>query len=188
MAARMDAARYGRIWELAIRGARTARHRRPARPSTTEDLAGVTIRALRAHARRGALRRPRRADHGEGRGRRPAQPRARRGRLRAASLPPGRRPPRQAACGSRSRSWRSARSSSATSGLADVFTRRDIRAPGPLDVEIGGKRGRRRPRRASTMAGCGSQAPTTPGPADVTFVASATAPQRLICFAAEARQ
>jgi hypothetical protein len=31
-------------------------------------------------------------------------------------------------------------------------------------------------------------APTTPGTADVTFIASADAPQRLICFMAEARR
>ena len=72
-------------------------------------------------------------------------------------------------------------------GLADVFTRRDIRAPGKLAVEIGGKQV------ASVSAGVDDgwvrfSAPTTPGPADVTFIASATANQRLICFAAETRQ
>jgi len=72
-------------------------------------------------------------------------------------------------------------------GLADVFTRRDIRAPGTLAVEIAG-----RPV-ASTTVGVDDgwvrfEATTTPGPADVTFIASATAAQRLICFAAEARQ
>lgn len=72
-------------------------------------------------------------------------------------------------------------------GLADVFTRRDIRAPGSLSVEIGGTQV------AAVSAGVDDgwvkfAAPTTPGPADVTFVASATAQQRLICFMAEARK
>jgi hypothetical protein len=71
-------------------------------------------------------------------------------------------------------------------GLADVFTRRDIRAPGSLAVEIGGKQV------AQLTPGVDDgwvrfEATTTPGPTDVTFIASATAPQRLICFAAEAR-
>jgi hypothetical protein len=72
-------------------------------------------------------------------------------------------------------------------GLADVFTRRDIRAPGSLAVEIAGTQV------AAVHPGVDDgwvrfEAATTPGPADVTFVASADAPQRLICFAAEARQ
>ena len=72
-------------------------------------------------------------------------------------------------------------------GLADVFTRRNIRAPGSLTVEIGGRQV------ASVKPGVDDgwvrfEAATTPGDADVTFTASADAPQRLICFAAEARQ
>jgi hypothetical protein len=72
-------------------------------------------------------------------------------------------------------------------GLADVFTRRDIRAPGELAVEIDGVRV------ADVHAGVDDgwvrfEAPTVAGPHDVVFTASATAPQRLICFAAEARQ
>ena len=72
-------------------------------------------------------------------------------------------------------------------GLADVFTRRDIRAPGELAVEIAGKPV------ASLRLGVDDgwvrfEAPTTPGVGDVTFVASADAPQRQICFAAEARR
>ena len=72
-------------------------------------------------------------------------------------------------------------------GLADVFTRRDIRAPGTLAVEIGG--------RVVAQVSPGVDdgwvrfaAPTTPGAADVTFVASADAPARQLCFAAEARR
>jgi hypothetical protein len=72
-------------------------------------------------------------------------------------------------------------------GLADVFTRRDVRAPGHLDVEIGGTVV------ASVSPGVDDgwvrfAARTTPGAADVTFVASADAPTRQLCFAAETRR
>jgi hypothetical protein len=72
-------------------------------------------------------------------------------------------------------------------GLADVFTRRDIRAPATLAVEIDGRVV------ASVTPGIDDgwvrfQVATTPGTADVTFVASADAPSRLLCFAAEARR
>ncbi|HEY5928283.1 MAG TPA: hypothetical protein VIV11_41630, partial [Kofleriaceae bacterium] len=72
-------------------------------------------------------------------------------------------------------------------GLADVFTRRSPRGPGTLAVEIGGQVV------AQVAPGVDDgwvrfAAPTTPGPADVTFIASATDPNRLICFAAEARR
>jgi len=68
-----------------------------------------------------------------------------------------------------------------------VFTRRDIRAPGRLAVELAGKT------IATVTPGVDDglvrfEAPTTPGAADVTFVVSADAPQRQICFAAEARR
>ncbi|MDX2089088.1 MAG: hypothetical protein SFX73_14620 [Kofleriaceae bacterium] len=71
-------------------------------------------------------------------------------------------------------------------GIADVFTRRDVRVPATLAVEIGGKQV------ASVIAGVEDgwvrfAAPTTPGPADVTFVVGAKAPMRQVCFAAEAR-
>jgi hypothetical protein len=72
-------------------------------------------------------------------------------------------------------------------GLADVFTRREIRAPGSLAVEIGGKQ--LAIENAGVDDGWVKQTiPTTPGPADVTFIVSATAKQRLICFMAEAHQ
>jgi hypothetical protein len=68
-----------------------------------------------------------------------------------------------------------------------VFTRRDVRSPGQLDVEIAGKVV------ASAIAGVDDgwvrfAAPTAPGPADVVFVARASDAGRRICFAAEARQ
>ncbi|MFT3693008.1 MAG: hypothetical protein QM831_07695 [Kofleriaceae bacterium] len=71
-------------------------------------------------------------------------------------------------------------------GLADIFKRRDIRTPGTLEVHVGN---------ATTTATAGVddgwvrfEVPTTPGTSDVTFIASATQPDRLICFTAEARQ
>ena len=72
-------------------------------------------------------------------------------------------------------------------GIADVFTRRDVRDPATLSVEVGGKVV------ASATAGVDDgwvrfAAPTTPGPADVTFVVGSAAANRLVCFAAEARR
>jgi hypothetical protein len=75
-------------------------------------------------------------------------------------------------------------------GLADVFKRRDVRDPGELAGEIDGAA------LARTRFGVDSgwvrfATPTTPGPHDVTFVATAVGPKardRLICFAAEARR
>lgn len=72
-------------------------------------------------------------------------------------------------------------------GLADVFTRRDIRSPGTLELSIGGKSVAKR------VVGVDDgwvrfAAPTTPGPAEVVFALSARDPRRLICFAAEARE
>lgn len=70
-------------------------------------------------------------------------------------------------------------------GLADVFTRRDIRAPATLDVEVGGKVV------ASISPGVDDGwvrfAAPVPG-GDVTFVARAGAHNRLLCFAAEVRR
>ena len=69
-------------------------------------------------------------------------------------------------------------------GLADVFTRRDIRVPATLEVEVAGKT------LTSKSLGVddGWVRFETPVPAgEVTFVAKATTPQRLVCFAAEVR-
>jgi hypothetical protein len=72
-------------------------------------------------------------------------------------------------------------------GLADVFTRRDIRAPGKLEVQLAG-----RPL-ASATPGVDDgwvrfEAATSPGTGELTFVISADAPSRLVCFAAETRE
>jgi hypothetical protein len=76
-------------------------------------------------------------------------------------------------------------------GLADVFTRRDERAPIDFIVQVGGNEV------ARTTAGVNSgwvhwRAPTTPGTADISIVTRAVrgakARDRLVCFAAEARR
>ena len=72
-------------------------------------------------------------------------------------------------------------------GLADVFTRRDIRAPGRLTVAIGDKE------IAAASPGVDDgwvrfAAPTTPGPADVVVTLSAAAPLRNLCFSITARR
>ncbi len=75
-------------------------------------------------------------------------------------------------------------------GLADVFTRRDVRAPARLDVRVDGAVV------ASTTVGVDDgwvrfEAATREGPAEVAFEATAigkNARERLVCFAAEARR
>jgi hypothetical protein len=71
-------------------------------------------------------------------------------------------------------------------GLADVFKRRNIRTPGTLEIRVGA---------ASRIVRFGVddgwvrfELPTTPGTGEVQFLASAISHERLICFAAEARQ
>jgi hypothetical protein len=176
MAARMDAARYGRIWELSIRGAH-APETAGLSPVFEQDTGGVTVRRFErapavvvsdalAVAQPGqvVLAEVGFAPH------RCIQVTPVPGRPVRVTLP--------MQLGTKLVGY---------AGLADVFTRRDIRAPGSLAVEIGGRQV------AAVKPGVDDgwvrfEAPTTPGPADVTFVASADAPQRLICFAAEARQ
>ncbi len=184
MAARMDGARYGRIWELSIRGAR-APETAGLTPVATKEIDGIVIRgfvrtpvtvvsdvrdalsSVRSDGARVSLElaevgfTPRRCVQVVPAPNRPA-------RITFPQLPLG-------------------TTLVGYVGLADVFTRRDVRAPGTLAVEINGKQV------AAVTAGVDDgwirfEAPTTPGPADVTFVASSTAPQRLICFAAEARR
>lgn len=71
-------------------------------------------------------------------------------------------------------------------GLADVFKRRNIRTPGTLEIRVGP---------ASRIVTFGVddgwvrfELPTTPGAGEVEFLASAISHERLICFAAEARE
>ena len=72
-------------------------------------------------------------------------------------------------------------------GLADVFTRRDIRAPGRLRVQVNGVE----VARATPGVDDGwvrFSAPTTPGPADVVVTLEADAWQRNLCFSLTARR
>ena len=183
-AARMDAARYPRIWEVAIRGARSADTEELA-PVAVEDVDEIAIRSYeRAPAVVVSDVRDRLAGAAQAGGHATLE-------LAEVGFAPHRciqivptpgHPARitfpKLELGSQLVGY---------VGLADVFTRRDIRAPGRLAVEIAGREV------ASVTAGVDDgwvrfAVPTQAGPADVAFIASADAPQRLICFAAEARQ
>jgi hypothetical protein len=75
-------------------------------------------------------------------------------------------------------------------GLADVFTRRDVREPGELEVRVAGQTVVRQ--RVGVDDGwLRFTAPTTPGLAEVTVVARAPSPRardRLLCFTLESRR
>lgn len=182
MAARMDGARYGRIWEVSIRGAR-APETAGLEPVSTAQVRGVAVRRferapvvvlddLLAHqpTSDGVQPRLELAEVG-------FSPH----RCFEVTPQPG-HPVRM--------TFSQIRLGTALVGyvgLADVFTRRDVRDPGTLTVEIAG-----RPvvavRSGVDDGWVRFEATTTPGVSDVVFVASAAAPQRQICFAAEARR
>lgn len=166
MAARMDDARYGRIWELSIRGAH-----RDAQPVFERDVDGVLVRRYErtpvkvlADVRDLLPARVVLAEVGFEPHRCiqvvPTSP------IRmTVALPAG--------------------TLVGYAGLADVFTRRDIRAPATLEVEVAGKIV------ASVSPGVddGWVRFETEVPAgEVTFIARAAAPNRLLCFAAEVRE
>lgn len=185
-AARMDAARFGRIWEVSIRGAHHA-DVAGLDPVAEESRGGVHVaRYERAPAVvLSDIRDKLGTVQSQGGGRGPTLELAEVGFAphRCLQIVPGARTPArmtfpQLALGSELVGY---------VGIADVFTRRDVRVPARLDVEIGGRVV------ASATAGVDDgwvrfSAPTTPGVADVTFIASADAPNRQICFAAEARR
>ncbi len=185
MAGRMDAARYGRIWELSARGARAPEtrglhpswqhafgelevrlfERTPAvvltdfvsafAPGMARGPAAVSLQEVGFQPHRCVLARPRPGGTVEVR-----YPAARLGAQLVGYV-----------------------------GLADVFTRRDDREPARLEVSVAGTTV------ADVIAGNDAgwvrfQAATTPGTAEVVFRASAgpNARNRLVCFAAEARQ
>ena len=184
-AARMDAARYGRIWEISIRDARSP-DTAGLTPIATQTIDGITIRAFSREPV--TVVSDIRQSYAKARvdtGMRPTL------ELAEVGFTPRRCLQVTPAPGKPARitfpELQLGTSLVGYVGLADVFTRRDIRAPGTLTVEINGKQV------ASRTFGVDDgwvrfEAPTTPGPADVSFIASATTPQRLICFAAEARQ
>jgi hypothetical protein len=185
MAGRMDAARYGRIWELSIRDAH-APETKGLNPVATEAVDGLTIRSFaRTPVPVVSDNRDQLATVRVDGGPRPSLELAEVGFAPHRCLqvtPAPNRPVRitfpQLALGATLVGY---------VGLADVFTRRDIRAPGSIAVEIGGRV------IATATAGVDDgwvrfEAATPSGPADVTFIVSAAAAQRLICFAAEARR
>ena len=185
-AARMDAARFGRIWEVSIRGAHHGDVAGLA-PIAEDDRGGVRVaRYERAPAVVISDLRDKLAGvQPSGGGRGPTLELAEVGFAphRCIQIVPQPNTPArlvfpQLALGSELVGY---------VGIADVFTRRDVRAPARLDVEIGGTVV------ASATAGVDDgwvrfSAPTTPGTADVTVIASSTAANRRICFAAEARR
>jgi hypothetical protein len=184
VAARMDAARYGRIWELSIRGAHAPDVAGLA-PVTAAEIEGVTIRGYERAPAIVVSDVASQLASAQSDGAHPTLELAEVGfaphRCVQVTPTPG-KPTRvtfhQLQLGTTLVGY---------AGLADVFTRRDIRAPGELAVEIAGKPV------ATVRLGVDDgwvrfEAPTTPGAGDVVFVASADAAQRQICFAAEARQ
>jgi hypothetical protein len=195
MAARMDADRYGRIWELGIRGAR-APETRGLRPVWHKSFGGVVVRRFErapaevvsdlvamAEAAPGNLR----TDGLFARGPQVVLAEVGFEPHRCVQFVPS--PGHDVtvtfpavALGSQL---------VGAVGLADVFTRRDERAPIELVVRVGGNEV------ARTRAGVNSgwvhwRAATTPGTADISIVARAVggakARDRLVCVAAEARQ
>jgi hypothetical protein len=135
VAARMDAARYGRIWELAIRGAHAPDVRGLA-PVAAEDHGGVAVRRYErapAVVVGDVLDRLATATSD---GPRPTLELTEVGfaphRCVQISPAPG-QPVRIAFPG-----LPLGRELVGYAGIADVFTRRDVRSPGRLDVEIGG--------------------------------------------------
>ncbi len=184
MAARMDAARYGRIWELSIRGAR-APETAGLVPVAITTGGDVTIRRFERAPAVVVSDIREQLGNALSDGPRPVI------ELSEVGFAPHRCVQVTPMQGHPVRITFPKLSLGSTLvgyvGLADVFTRREIRAPGMLDVEIGGKIV------ATARAGVDDgwvrfETPTTPGATDVTFIAHADAPQRLICFAAEARR
>jgi hypothetical protein len=182
MAARMDAAKYGAIWEVSIRGAHAPEVAGLA-PKTETKFSGVTLRyferapvvvvsdvldhvaELRSDGARPTLE------------------------LAEVGFAPHRClqivPPTNGKVTITVPMQLGAKLVGYV-GLADVFKRRDIRTPGELEVHAGA---------ATTIVKPGVddgwvrfELATVPGMTDVTFIAKAVSPDRLICFAAEARQ
>ena len=183
-AARMDAARYGRIWELAIRCARSPDTAGLA-PAFTADDGGVVVRRYErapAIVVGDVLDRLATATAS---GPRPTLELAEVGFAphRCLQVSPAPGVPLRIAFPA----FPLGRELVGYVGIADVFTRRDVRSPGRVDVELAGKV------IASAEFGVDDgwvrfAVATPPGPADLTIIAHAADPGRRICFAAEARQ
>jgi hypothetical protein len=167
-AARMDDAKYGRIWELSIRGAH-----RDDKPAFERAVDGVLVRryertpaVVLADVR--AL---------------PPKQGAAQLTLQEVGFAPHRC--LQVTAPARVTFAVPAGKLVGYAGIADVFTRRAPRDPAQIAVEVGGKV------LASIVAGVddGWVRIETPVPAgDVTFAITSRAVGRLVCFAAEVRQ
>ncbi|MEO8840741.1 MAG: hypothetical protein ABI591_30475 [Kofleriaceae bacterium] len=182
MAARMDAAKYGAIWELSIRGAHAPEVAGLA-PKTETHVGGVTLRYFE---RTPVVVVSDVLDHvAELRsdGARPTLELAEVGFAPHRCLqivPPAHgvvtiTVPMQ--LGTKLVGY---------VGLADVFKRRDIRTPGELEVHAGTVTTDVKP--GVDDGWVRFELATVPGASEVTFIAKAVSPDRLICFAAEARQ
>lgn len=183
-AARMDAARYGRIWELAIRGARAPETAGLA-PVASEEVDGIAVRRFERAPAVVVSDVLELLGSATSDGARPTLELTEVGFAPHRCLQVSPRPgvPLRIAFPALALG----RELVGYAGIADVFTRRDVRSPGRLDVEIAGKVV------ASVAPGVEDgwvrfAASTTPGRSDVTFVARASDGNRRICFAAEARQ
>jgi hypothetical protein len=192
MAARMDADRHGTIWELSIRGAR-APESRGLTPAWQGSFGGVSARLferppievatdLVAAFASGSVR----VDGPRARG--PSVEVAEVGFAPRRCVQVVPQPGRTVTM-----TWPGVevgRELVGYVGLADVFTRRDVRDPGELAVRIGGREVAR-VRVGVDDGWVRFAAPTTPGRGDVVVEATAVgerARDRLICFAAEARR
>ena len=188
-AARMDAARYGRIWELSIRGARSPDTAGLA-PALARDEGGVAVRRFeRAPGSfepladlRDRLKLPPAVRVEGDPARAPAL------ELAEVGFAPHRCilvVPRPGAPARLTFPALPAGELVGYVGIADVFTRRDERRPGRLAVTQGGRS------LAEITAGVEDgwrrfAAPIAAG--DVTITVSSDAPSRQICFAAEVRR
>jgi hypothetical protein len=192
-AARLDAARFATIWEVSIRDER-APETAGLRPTWSASFDGVTVRRFEQAPAQiatdfvAAFGAGPNAVTTDPPGRRPSVVLAEVGfaphRCVQIEPPPG---------GTVSMTIPGAelgREIVGGVGLADVFTRRDVRDPGELAIRVGGVEVAKK-RFGVDDGWVRFRASTTPGRADVTFVATAVGPkarQRLICFAAEARK
>jgi hypothetical protein len=191
MAARMDDARYATVWELSIRGAE-APEARGRRADWSMDAGGVRVRRL--------VREPAVvltdfvAELGRARveGRAVGRPEV---RLEEVGFEPHRcvrvEPQPDQTVRIEYPGVRLGTRLVGHVGLADVFTRRDVRAPGELAVSVDGRE-LVRVRAGVDDGWVRFEAETRPAErADVVFAATAVgagARKRLVCFAAEARQ
>jgi hypothetical protein len=191
MAARMDAAGYGTIWELSARGER-APEAAGLRPEQSWRFGALTLRRYRQQPARAVYDFAAHLADAEVGGAVARRPQvvleevgfAPRRCIRVVPRPDG----------TASITYRGVtlgRRLVGYVGLADVFTRRDVRAPGRLEVSVDGAEV------ATVTAGVDDgwvrfEAVTEPrAGAQVSFAATAVgagARDRLICFAAEARE